>query len=361
MLRVAVTAGIELRVVQMLARPTSLATTAERTGLTYRQVNEIAIRHGYPDVRRLEQAVPALQEAAKTELADHLRDGGTTELHPIDGEAPALLPKEPRPTVAITDRELVRVPVAGIFPDPENLRDDVGDVTELAASIRETGLLQPIVARRRGEILIVVAGHRRLAALQLLDENETDVIVVRDMRPDDVVAAMLIENGHRADLSPLEEARGLAKLKKSQSLSSTELGARIGRSQSWVDGRLALLALGSEQQDMVRAGQMGIGQAQQAARARMGTSRAHATYRFHLGAEHPLASRVRARCLQIHGPRGARIVGHTGCGECWETVIRADEHRTSLERALDGGGPCPTCEQPVDPDVLAALDVQVPQ
>lgn len=207
MLRVAVTAGIELRVVQMLARPTSLSTTAERTGLTYRQVNEIAVRHGYPDVRRLEQAVPALQEAAKVELADHLRVGGTTELHPIDGEAPALLPKEPRASAAITDRDLVRVPVAGIFPDPENLRDDVGDVTELAASIRETGLLQPIVARRRGEILIVVAGHRRLAALQLLDEKETDVIVVRDMRPDDVLAAMLIENGHRADLSPLEEAR----------------------------------------------------------------------------------------------------------------------------------------------------------
>lgn len=170
MLRVAVTAGIELRVVQMLARPTSLATTAERTGLTYRQVNEIAIRHGYPDVRRLEQAVPALQEAAKTELADQLRDGGTTELHPIDGDAPALLPKEPRRTVAVTDRELVRVPVAGIF-----------------------------------------------------------------------------------------------------------------------------------------------------------------------------------------------IVGHTGCGECWETVIRADEQRTSLERALDGNGHCPTCEQPVDPDVLAGLDQQVPQ
>ncbi|MFQ6170391.1 ParB/RepB/Spo0J family partition protein [Oryzobacter sp. R7] len=333
MLRLEVTTERELRVVEILARPGSLASAAEHTGLTFNQVQQVATRHGYPDVAKLRAAVPALKDAAKApDVVQALEDGHD-------------------PAAALAGRELRTVPVAALHPDPDNPRVDVGDVSELAESIRQSGLLQPIVVRDRAGALIIVAGHRRHAALTYLGVVETEVLVGRDMRADDALAAMLIENGHRRDLDPIEEARAIAKIKASKGWSGREIGVRIGRSQAFVDGRLALLALPADQQDQVRDGAIGITHAVQLGRIRTGTVRTHSTYGFHLGATHPLAGKARARCTQVHKLK-ARIVGTTACGECWESVIRADEQRTSLARSIDSGV-CPTCEQPVDVEGLA--------
>lgn len=116
---------------------------------------------------------------------------------------PAALVRRPN------DQALIQAPITQVIPDPANPREDVGDVTELADSMEEIGLLQPIVARREGARMIVVAGHRRLAAAQQLGWRTVPVIIRREMLPDDVLAAMLIENGQRRDLDPIEEARAL--------------------------------------------------------------------------------------------------------------------------------------------------------
>lgn len=321
MKRVTVTAELEVRLLETVLRR-SVASAAQETGLSYTQAGEIARRHGYPDV-----------DAVRASLAE-LRAAGRAE--PTEAAA------------AMGGRELLSVKVQDLHPDPDNPREDVGDVDELAASIRESGLLQPIVARRHGTALVVVAGHRRLAALQRLGVDVTEVLVVKDMRPADVLAAMLIENGQRRDLDPIEEARAYDRLRVDRGWTADDVAKRVGRSKAVVYERLALLNLSLEQQELVRAGQMSRQEGAQAGRARAGTTRTHATYRFHLGAEHPLAGNARARCLRVHKQQGVtvRIVGSTACGECWEHVIRADETRHAYRRSASTGQ-CVVCEQPL--------------
>lgn len=320
-----ITPQLEFQVVEILSRRGGLGAAAEKTGLTWKQVNEVAMRHGYPDLHKLTEALPALRGASKAGAAPV-----------VEGEAAA----------ATHGRQLLTVPVADLNPDPDNPRADLGEIEDLADSIRESGLLQPIVARRRGDTLIIVAGHRRHAALLHLGVLETEVVVSKDMRSSDVLAAMLIENGQRRDLDAIEEARAYQRLMALNSWNAQEVAKRVGRGHATVVNRLALLNLSAEQQEQVRAGEMGVTHGAQVGRERAGTAHgAHATYRFHLSTEHPLAGRARARCKREHGLK-ARIVGHTGCGECWESVIRADEQRRSLERSIERGE-CLTCEQPV--------------
>ncbi|MBD3784603.1 MAG: ParB/RepB/Spo0J family partition protein [Micrococcales bacterium] len=318
----------EVRLVEVALRQ-SVAKAADATGVSYAQASEVARQHGYPDHDAMRRSLEQLRAAAEERPAEAAE--------------------------AMAGRTLLAVAVADLHPDPDNPREDLGDVDELAESIRQTGLLQPIVVRRHGSALIVVAGHRRLAALQRLGMATTEVLVVRDLRPDDVLAAMLIENGQRRDLTPLEEARALNRLKVTKRWTAREVAQRIGRSDTFVSNRLALLNLSPQQQDLVDEGHMGVTQAAVVARARAGTARSNATYRFHLGAEHPLAGRVRARCLRTHGKRGVRVVGNTGCGECWEEVIRADESRTALQHSIDAGV-CRVCEQPVGADAEALVE-----
>lgn len=323
------TLDLEIRVVETALRQ-SVGRAAETTGVSYLQASEIAQQHGYPDRDAMRASLEQLR-ASKTE--------------PL-----------PEAAAAMSGRTLQTVKVSDLHPDPDNPRADLGDVAELAESIRQSGLLQPIVARRHGSALIVVAGHRRLAALQRLGVDATEVVVTGDMRPDDVLAAMLIENGQRRDLTPMEEARAFDRLKVTKGWSVEQVAARVGRSVPLVYDRLALLNLSTEQQALVDAGHMGVTQGAQAGRARAGTARRNpATYLFHLGAEHPLAGRARARCLRVHNKRGVRVVGNTACGDCWEQVIRADESRHALARSVDAGR-CTVCDQPVASDLKGVTD-----
>lgn len=266
----------------------------------------------------------------------------------------------PAPAPPAARPQLVDARVADLIPDPDNPREDVGDVTELANSMAANGLLQPIVARRHtGDTgrtrLIVVAGHRRLAAAQLLRWATVPTIIRADMRPDAVLAAMLVENGQRAGLDPIEEARALSRLQceGGRNLSHAELAHRIGRTQVHVSGRLSLLALSPEDQDLLRAGEMNLGDAVRKARVLAGRVRAGSTGHPHLGSEHDLASRVRARCRRLNHKRGGRnSVGGVACGECWETVIRADE-RERLNTQSNQRGRCVLCDTDHDPDRAA--------
>ncbi|MDN4173947.1 ParB/RepB/Spo0J family partition protein [Nocardioides sp. SOB77] len=235
-----------------------------------------------------------------------------------------------------------------LHPDPNNPREDVGDVTELAKSMAAAGLLQPIIARRDTDTgrLIVVAGHRRLAAAQQLKWGRVPTVVRRDMAPDRVLAAMLIENGQRAGLDPVEEGRALAKLRDDHGISShAELAHLIGRTQVYVSSRLALLALPTEEQEQLRAGQMNLGDAVRRGRVASGRVRQPgSTGHPHLGVEHDLAARARARCRRLkHKAGGRNSVGGVACGECWESVIRADE-REHLHQQSNHRGRCVLCD-----------------
>jgi ParB family chromosome partitioning protein len=294
---------------------------AAQYGMTLPDIQTILQRNGYPDPAKMLAAAERLEQAhapTNPEAAE-----------PDDG--PEL-------------GTLSHVPVEQLLTDPDNPRDHLTDIEELADSMRESGLLQPVVVRRHEGRLYVVAGHRRLAAAKHLRWTEIPCIVRRDMRPDAVLAAMLIENGQRKDLDPIEEARGLHRLKHQLHCSDLELAKRIGRSQPHVSSRLALLSLTAEEQEQVRTGEMKIIEATHRGRLNSGKVRPNSVgvgRNWHLGLDHSLAEHAKARCKRSGHPRG-RTVGGMACGACWESVIRADE-RDHLMRVLADTGRCTVC------------------
>lgn len=226
-----------------------------------------------------------------------------------------------------------RVPVDKVHPDPSNVRTDLGDLGDLIESLTQIGMLQPIVVRREGTRLIVVAGHRRLAAAKHLGWSDVPV-VLRPIAADDVLVAMLHENGQRKDLDAIEEARAFAALKAKEDLSDLQLAHRLSKSQTYVSSRLALLELSAEDQAAIREGTMSLGVGTKRGRTISGKARQSALGRAsgHLSIDHPLSSAAEALCRQLkHSKMTPGRVGGIACGECWEGVIRSDERRT-LER-----------------------------
>jgi ParB family chromosome partitioning protein len=231
---------------------------------------------------------------------------------------------------------LLAIPVEDVHPSPNNPRDQLYDIEELALSIRERGLIQPLVVQKiPGQSgFQIVAGHRRFEACGRIGMKTVPCVVRRDMLPDEELLAMLVENGQRANLDPIEEARAFKQLVDS-GLSAAEVGKQMGRPGSYVAGRLMLLQLPSAEQEEVRAGHFTltyatglVRKARQAQReksspiARPVGRPKGATTKPYFGDTHPLAQVVRARCDHRGTPK---IAGHVGCGPCWEAVIRESQ------------------------------------
>jgi ParB/RepB/Spo0J family partition protein len=186
------------------------------------------------------------------------------------------------PTLAATDlmpaaSQLRTIPLALIDPHPDNPRTDVGDVEELAQSIRENGgrLLQPIVVvpavkHRAGENelpddrddgrYVVIAGHRRRAACELLALSDVDCIVRDDLIGPTARIAMLVENLQRVDLSALEEAQAFEALQQ-LGLKQRDIADRVGRNQSHISKRLGLLKLDDDARKLLADGTLSLEQA----------------------------------------------------------------------------------------------------
>ena len=137
--------------------------------------------------------------------------------------------------------------VSKIDPNPDNVRAELGDLAELAASIRQLGVLEPVVVYDhpdRTDRYVLIMGHRRLAAAKLAKVRTIPAIV--RARPDevDLLEMMLAENLHRSDLDPIDEALALTRIRsasgKARDLAS--IAQAVNRSKTWVAGRLALVA-----------------------------------------------------------------------------------------------------------------------
>ena len=132
---------------------------------------------------------------------------------------------------------------------------------ELAQSIKEQGVLQPLVVRRlaSGRFEIVV-GERRWRAAQLAGIKSVPTIV-RDLNNDETAKIALIENLQREDLNALDQAKGLMRLQREFNLSQEELGLAVGKSRSTVTNLLRLLNLASEVQALLEEGKIEMGHA----------------------------------------------------------------------------------------------------
>lgn len=139
----------------------------------------------------------------------------------------------------------------------DNPRQDLGDVESLAASIREVGIMLPLLATPvpGGDRLLLIAGHRRLAAAKLAGLEQVEVIVEEGTSTRDRLKKMLIENLHREDLSPLDKARGFSDLAL-EGLSQREIAEQTGVSQATVSKHLSLLKLPETVQKQVATGEL---------------------------------------------------------------------------------------------------------
>ena len=162
----------------------------------------------------------------------------------------ALIPGAPE--AGETGDGLLEVPANAIAPNPKQPRSRFDDETlaELAASIREVGILQPIVVRRTGAGYEVVAGERRLRAAKLAG-LATVPVVLRDSEDADLLREALIENIHREDLNPIELGDAFRQLLDDLGLKQEELADRVGVSRSHIANTIRLLSLPVEVQQLV--------------------------------------------------------------------------------------------------------------
>lgn len=133
-----------------------------------------------------------------------------------------------------------------IYDSPDNLREQIGDVSDLAASIEFIGLLEPLRVQKNGEGYKVIAGHRRLAALKELHSRgaidpETKVVIGDKLDDEGRTAAMLIENMQRVDLSAKEEAEGVRRLIQEYGMTQADVAKNLGVTKDWVRDRVTLL------------------------------------------------------------------------------------------------------------------------
>ena len=136
-----------------------------------------------------------------------------------------------------------------IEPDPEQPRKELGDLSELSASIRELGVVQPIIVSVVGEDRYrILAGERRFSASRLAGLEKIPAIV-RTVEEHDRLQLQIIENLHRKDLTPFEEARAYQALADQFGLTQEAIAKRLGRSQESVSETLRLLSLPSEVRD----------------------------------------------------------------------------------------------------------------
>jgi ParB family chromosome partitioning protein len=229
------------------------------------------------------------------------------------------------------------VHISRLREHPHNIREDPGDLTELAASIAAQGILQALVVQQHATeqgAYEVIAGHRRLVAARIARLDRIPVTVRRrppDNSPAPAVEMMLVENCMRRDLGPVEKAEAMGALRNC-GLAAAQIARRTGLSDATVGYYLSLLELDDDARKRVRDGRIPVGEAIAAvrrvrARQRKSKGRPKAGPVWepdHLDARHPLARRANAMCdAREHTMR--RRIGRVACGQCWETVIRQDE------------------------------------
>lgn len=154
------------------------------------------------------------------------------------------------------------LPIASIVTNPDQPRKsfDETQLSELSDSIKQNGVLQPILVRKKGDKYEIVAGERRYQASKLAGLKEIPAIV-RDIDDAEVFQLALIENLQRSDLTPIEEARGYRQLLDTKGLTQEGLAKILSKSRSAIANTLRLMDLPQEVQDMMEEGQITAGHA----------------------------------------------------------------------------------------------------
>ncbi|HEY6552782.1 MAG TPA: ParB/RepB/Spo0J family partition protein [Vicinamibacteria bacterium] len=172
----------------------------------------------------------------------------------------ALLPEPEEPLR--TTESTTEAAVGQLQPNPFQPRTlmDPGRLEELSASIRESGIVQPILVRRMGAGYQIIAGERRWRAAQQAG-LATVPVTVREVADDRLLEFALIENIQREELGPLEEAQAFQRLQQDLGLTQEEVARKVGRDRSTVANSLRLLRLPQEARELLASGRLEAGHA----------------------------------------------------------------------------------------------------
>jgi ParB family transcriptional regulator, chromosome partitioning protein len=173
--------------------------------------------------------------------------------------------EETKKTTTQSARNQRRAPVEFLRPNPRNPRRDFpdADLDELAASLREKGIIQPIVVRPvRGsnDKFEIIAGERRWRAAQRAGLHDVPIVAV-DVTEDEALQLAIIENVQRTDLNAIEEASGYQALINDFKHSHDEIAKTVGKSRVHITNTLRLLRLPEKVQSLVRSGKVSAGHA----------------------------------------------------------------------------------------------------
>ncbi len=165
----------------------------------------------------------------------------------------------PEPTQTFLSGHTRFLRLEEIRPNPYQPRHKVEDnLSELVASIKTNGLLQPVVVRRRGDGYELVMGERRLRAARQAGLEQIPA-VVREATDREMLELALVENLQRSNLNPIEEALAYRRLADEFKLDHEEIAVRVGKDRSTVTNALRLLTLPTEVKELLASGQLSAG------------------------------------------------------------------------------------------------------
>lgn len=239
--------------------------------------------------------------------------------------------------------ELQQIPVSSIVPNPHQPRLSFNQTAldELAASIAEHGLLQPLVVTRlaSGDYQLI-AGERRLRAASQAGLHSVPV-VIKDVSEQQQLELALIENIQRADLDPIEAARAYAVLEDQFGLKHGEIAQRVGKSRSTISETLSLLRLPAEVQTMVSAGQLSTSHASTLVGLR--DTRQQAAAARHIAAQGLSVRRAEQYVAQLNSAAGKELAPNASKQQPSatyedEAVVKALESQLGLRVQLSRSG-----------------------
>lgn len=151
------------------------------------------------------------------------------------------------------DKNLIELEIEKIKPNPYQPREkyDPEKLTELSNSIKEKGLIQPVVVRKTESGFELVVGERRLKAAKSLGLKLIPALIKENLNKSGMLELSLVENVQREDLNPIETAKAYQRLLKELGLSQNEISQRIGKERSSVSNTLRLLNLPAEIQELL--------------------------------------------------------------------------------------------------------------
>jgi ParB family chromosome partitioning protein len=170
--------------------------------------------------------------------------------------------KSTKKTVKVDDNGIAYININDIKPNANQPRKtfDEDKLEELAASIKEHGLIQPIVLRKAGDGYEIVAGERRWRAARKANLKDVPCIV-RELTDEENMLLAIIENMQREDLNPIEEAEGLSQMIENYGLTQEEVSKSVGKSRPYITNVLRLLKLPEAVKDSVSQGKLSAGHA----------------------------------------------------------------------------------------------------